>query len=962
MFIGCGSYCIIRRTQVMQYDCREMDTYFCPPIVLWDPCFNYVRKFKRPVMCPDHFKILEPTGQWMNSSSNSRTPRAVWSAEGLHLLVAREYICPGTVFEESHRIRTTDSRLIDIIGKDTCDILFSRKCSFFKMVLSAMMDDVSRGASFCHIEQKMRQRQLDFVSLCEQELCDDLAMGIMHLNLEIDINGRVKELQQLLTGCVPDSETIRRTFVCWCNIYRKEMESCMQRTEATALMADHTFKVSVNIGVHQEADSKWLRLFNSLFIVMNENKEVLTWQLTKREKFNVVSDMLMNLKNRMDKSPTRLQYFVIDNCCKWENKIKELFGQNVKVKLDLFHALQRLTRTLEKSNPYQNRICQDLRSIFRQEGDSRQFRTMATPTAEVIEQKLLTILNSWESVQALLDGKSIINTKFKKAVENLLIHIRKGCLSDIPVGLATGMNENLHKNLNKVFKGLKMGPELAVSLLTMFFYIWNGRRICQEGKRCYKSIFALKSSSFNETHNEKEKFGIGISSEKITFDLPLTEYGDDSSVKTINFTLMKRKIFVFKKLNSMSWLEKIPQELFFAEIIVFKLLQMRQPFVCQSELQHGEALKSRCKNFGYFPIASLPISIDDENKLLTVSTLTIGNFMKENEYFSGVTSHLKSIGFTSDANKDFSMLKIIVQEDLKMQYRNLHDLNTNSLKRQRLGNISSNKISCMKPEFTDIIIQTISNLVQLPIVVFTSIPNIPILPIIPENRMITTDCLFMAINFSGKVSFELLSKDLLVLQNKDKKDVSSRKGCMCGKNDKNRLPKCTMVEGSKYSCKCPCFKFQQSCANCNCKGCMNPFGISKGNGPKRKIESSKAKAALTHLRPCAKKGSQFLKDEGEPSTSTRWNIDETILLLSLMEEFGGAGDNVNICKLFCKIARANTDSSLLIEEKSQRQVEGKLRNLKELQQIWYSQVYIAMEQPAASVASMDVHTSTENNI
>eukprot|EP00794_Sanderia_malayensis_P001469 gene1469-1624_t len=212
------------------------------------------------------------------------------------------------------------------------------------------------------------------------------------------------------------------------------------------------------------------------------------------------------------------------------------------------------------------------------------------------------------------------------------------------------------------------------------------------------------------------------------------------------------------------------------------------------------------------------------------------------------------------------------------------------------------------------------------------------------------------------VSFELLSKDLLVLQNKDKKDVSSRKGCMCGKNDKNRLPKCTMVEGSKYSCKCPCFKFQQSCANCNCKGCMNPFGISKGNGPKRKIESSKAKAALTHLRPCAKKGSQFLKDEGEPSTSTRWNIDETILLLSLMEEFGGAGDNVNICKLFCKIARANTDSSLLIEEKSQRQVEGKLRNLKELQQIWYSQVYIAMEQPAASVASMDVHTSTENNI
>eukprot|EP00794_Sanderia_malayensis_P019665 gene19665-21612_t len=219
MFIGCGSYCIIQRTQVMQYDCREMDTYFCSPVVLWDSCFNYVRKSKRPVMCPDHLKILEPTGQWMNSSSNSRTPRAVWSTEGLHLLVAKEYICPGTVFGESHRIRTTDSMLIDII------------------------------------------------------------VGIMYVNLEIAINERVKELQQLLNGCMPDSETIRRMFVCWCNIYRKEMGLCMERTKPTALMADHLFKVSANIGVHQEADSKWLRLFNSLFIVMKENKEVLSQML-----------------------------------------------------------------------------------------------------------------------------------------------------------------------------------------------------------------------------------------------------------------------------------------------------------------------------------------------------------------------------------------------------------------------------------------------------------------------------------------------------------------------------------------------------------------------------------------------------------------------------------------------------------------------------------------------------------
>ena len=42
------------------------------------------------------------------------------------------------------------------------------------------------------------------------------------------------------------------------------------------LTADHTFKVATNIGIVR--DGKWLKMFDSLFIVLNEKGVVLSWQ------------------------------------------------------------------------------------------------------------------------------------------------------------------------------------------------------------------------------------------------------------------------------------------------------------------------------------------------------------------------------------------------------------------------------------------------------------------------------------------------------------------------------------------------------------------------------------------------------------------------------------------------------------------------------------------------------------
>ena len=53
----------------------------------------------------------------------------------------------------------------------------------------------------------------------------------------------------------------------------------MCQIKASSLSAEHTFKVSSNIGCW--CNGKWVRLYDSLYIVMNEAAVVMSWQLCK---------------------------------------------------------------------------------------------------------------------------------------------------------------------------------------------------------------------------------------------------------------------------------------------------------------------------------------------------------------------------------------------------------------------------------------------------------------------------------------------------------------------------------------------------------------------------------------------------------------------------------------------------------------------------------------------------------
>ena len=77
-------------------------------------------------------------------------------------------------------------------------------------------------------------------------------------------------------------------------------------------------------------------------------------------------------------------YFVIavvyiDNCCQWKRLLQEEFGNDLLVKLDLFHAIQRITSKIPKKHSFYGACTSDLRVVFRARGDLGIRRTKLLP-------------------------------------------------------------------------------------------------------------------------------------------------------------------------------------------------------------------------------------------------------------------------------------------------------------------------------------------------------------------------------------------------------------------------------------------------------------------------------------------------------------------------------------------------------------------------------------------------------
>ena len=86
--------------------------------------------------------------------------------------------------------------------------------------------------------------------------------------------------------------------------------------------------------------------------------------------------------------------------------------------------------------------------VFRDPSDKGDKRTLPTPTPDILEKPLDQFLHRWRESE--YNENKLLSAAAIKEVENIRLHIKKGCLSGIKPGRGTNRNENLHKDLNRI--------------------------------------------------------------------------------------------------------------------------------------------------------------------------------------------------------------------------------------------------------------------------------------------------------------------------------------------------------------------------------------------------------------------------------------------------------------------------------------------------------------------------------
>ena len=157
----------------------------------------------------------------------------------------------------------------------------------------------------------------------------------------------------------------------------------------------------------------------------------------------------MNVLNcRLIKQKSQPRIICVDNCCQWWDLLQNIF-EEILVKLDVFRSIQLVVSTIpKKSSNFQARFARkqminSLKLWVRQNQVQGATRLMETTSPCYMGINLIRFVKQWQVIE--ICGKRILKDETINTMEKLKVHIRKRCLSGIPVFFGTCWNEFLHR-------------------------------------------------------------------------------------------------------------------------------------------------------------------------------------------------------------------------------------------------------------------------------------------------------------------------------------------------------------------------------------------------------------------------------------------------------------------------------------------------------------------------------------
>lgn len=409
---------------------------------------------------------------WTNGKLKGAQPRILHDTNSIILLVAAVYKC-----SHNHAVYSTDPRLIKRIDQIQVPFVLLHRTGFTRSFLNCVISLAQEGLPIQAIVRHIQNLRERYMAELVLRLSKDWTVGTGQALSQSGISLLTTSTPlNLMLHPFPSNDIVTRCLIVNFIENQAFYDSQMLGIEVNkCIRIDHTFKVASNIG-YLRKDGRWITQYGSIFIVLNDEGQVLTWQLTNSTSFEEVTLVLSALSRRIASSKEGPLIVYVDNCCHVRSKLKQMFGNDTIVKLDVFHAVQRVTRAMSKKHALFHTCAHDLRLVFRCKTDIGKKRTMNTPNLTVLLSNMDNFISKWENAE--YNGQRILTEKTIKQLKLLKAHIECGCLSDIEPSGGTNYNEALHRHINPHFNHAgRMGLPLALALLTTLLYKPNSKKL-----------------------------------------------------------------------------------------------------------------------------------------------------------------------------------------------------------------------------------------------------------------------------------------------------------------------------------------------------------------------------------------------------------------------------------------------------------------------------------------------------
>ena len=230
--------------------------------------------------------------EWQNGQNTNSLPRLIHGIDGIVLLASRMYVCSS-----GHRFLSHDERIPSRFPPQAqIPFLLSHRSGHTMQCVSLVISLIGEGKKISSVENALREtRRETFYRnvLCSVKLTNKIEKSTSILKFENSVNGMVCPGRKILLSVFLQIFWKHELY------YQRRMHEIGMSDDW--ICCDHTFKSVMNVGTYRRYNdnSKLVKQFKSLFIVLNDIGQVLSWQLADNTSHDTVYEALNQISQRL---------------------------------------------------------------------------------------------------------------------------------------------------------------------------------------------------------------------------------------------------------------------------------------------------------------------------------------------------------------------------------------------------------------------------------------------------------------------------------------------------------------------------------------------------------------------------------------------------------------------------------------------------------------------------------------